>query len=120
MEWYGPLTVLPAIGLLVLSTSNFIVALNAEITTLEDRETNTNEIIMLKLGQLKRLGWANSFLYASALLFLIAGITKALLTFESLFNTLMLLGVFVTTIAIVFLLVHSYKSVSIRQKHLRI
>jgi hypothetical protein len=32
MEWYGPLTILPAIGLLILSTSNFIVSLNEEVT----------------------------------------------------------------------------------------
>ena len=120
MEWYGPLTVLPAIGLLVLSTSNFIVALNAEITGLEQSEQTDSVIIVLKLDQLKRLGWANSLLYASALLFLVAGITKALLSFGGLFDSLMLLGVVTTTIALVFLFIHSFKSVSIRQKHLKL
>jgi hypothetical protein len=35
MEWYGPLTILPAIALVILSTSNFIVSSNSEIQALE-------------------------------------------------------------------------------------
>jgi hypothetical protein len=31
MEWYLPITVLPALGLPILSTSNFIIASNEEI-----------------------------------------------------------------------------------------
>lgn len=120
MEWYGPLTILPAIGLLILSTSNFIVSLNEEVTGLQKNETRDIEIITLKLAQLKKLGIANAFLYASSLFFLLAGIMKALFALDSLFNSLMLLGVFAATIAIVFLLIHSLKSVYIRQKHLQL
>lgn len=31
MEWYLPITIMPAIGLIILSTTNFIIALNNEI-----------------------------------------------------------------------------------------
>ena len=47
MEWYGPLTILPTIGLLILSTSRFIISLNEEVSKLErdkmkDFEINLN------------------------------------------------------------------------------
>lgn len=34
MEWYVPMTILPGIGLIILSTSNFLIALNIEIAQL--------------------------------------------------------------------------------------
>jgi len=120
MEWYGPVTVLPAIGLLVLSTSNFIVSLNDELTGLEKDKVKHQEIIRLKISQLKRLGIANSCLYASALLFLVAGMSKAVTLNDDLFFYIMLSGVITTTAALVFLFIHSLKSVQIRQKHLEI
>ena len=119
MEWYGPLTILPAIGLLILSTSGFIISLNGEITELEGNEKRNIEIIILKLAQLKKLGIANAFLYASSLLFLMAGIMKALLALDSLFYSLMLMGVISAAVAMAFLFIHSLKSVYIRQKHLK-
>lgn len=69
MEWFGPLTVLPAIGLIIMSTGNFIVALNNEIVELETSDYKNEQIITLKLAQLKRLGIANASLYASFVLF---------------------------------------------------
>lgn len=120
MEWYGPLTVLPAIGLLVLSTTNFIIALNTEITSLQNKENKNLIIIELKLAQLKRLGFANASLYVGALFFLLAGISKALMALDLAFHALMLLGVVAATVAIVFLLVHSFKSIAIRQRHLKL
>ena len=119
MEWYGPLTVLPAIALLILSTSNFIISLNKEVSKLGKKKKNAM-IIDLKLAQLKRLGIANVSFYTGVLLFLVAGILKALVDADSFFYTIMLLGVISTTIAILFLFIHSIKSVSIRQKHLKL
>ena len=120
MEWYGPLTVLPAIGMIILSTTNFIIALNQEITELESDKEKYLDIILLKITQLKRLGIANSLLYGSALLFLLAGLSKALMMQEFLFFAIMLIGVLGTTGALTFLFIHSYKSIQIRQKHLKI
>jgi hypothetical protein len=120
MEWYGPLTVLPSIGLLVLSTSNFIVSLNNELTGLEKDKEKYQEIIRLKILQLKKLGIANSCLYGSALLFLVAGMLKAVTLSDYLFFIIMFSGVITTTAALVFLFIHSLNSVQIRQKHLKI
>jgi len=120
MEWYGPLTILPAVALIILSTSNIIIALNQEITDLEKDKQNTFNIISLKIKQLRRLGIANGFLYGSALVFLIAGILKMLIASDRLFLYTMLLGVVLITLALVFLFIHSVKSVSIRKKHFKL
>ena len=120
MEWYGPMTILPAIALLILSTSTFIVSLNREISMLNREEKKDIEIIRLKLVELKKLGIGISFLYGCVLFFLIAGIVKAVSDFDTVFYALLLVGVLSTTRAIVLLLSHSLKAVSIRQKHLKL
>lgn len=120
MEWYGPLTILPAVGLIIMSTSNFIIALNEEIILLQNDKEKLIVIIELKLKQLKRLGIANGFLYGSALLFLAAGIMKVLTNADILFNYILLAGVVTIIVALTFLFIHTIRSVSIREKHLRL
>lgn len=120
MEWYGPLTILPAVGLIILSTTNFIIALNEEITLLEKEKENSRGIIRQKITQLKRLGIANGFLYGSALALLLAGIMKGITQNDLLFNSLMIPGVLLITAALLFLFIHAIKSVSIREKHLKL
>lgn len=119
MEWYGPLTILPAIGLILLSTSNFIIALNNEIYELEKGEGNL-WIIKEKLKQLKRLGAANSLLYSSAIFLLVSSLVKAIINSELLFKSLMVVSTAIITTALIILLIHSIKAVSIRQKNLKI
>ena len=120
MEWYGPLTVLPAIGLIIMSTGNFIVALNNEIIELEMSDHPNDEIISLKLAQLKRLGIANASLYAASLTFLIAGLSHALSDNLVLRKYFMIGGVLLTTVALSFLFVHSIMAVNIRHKRLKL
>ena len=120
MEWYGPITILPAVALLIMSTSNFVRSLNDELFQLELMENPNKEIIVLKLEQLRKLGIAMAFLYVSSLLFLLAGISKAIFLTDAFLDILMLIGVLSTTVALGFLLIHSLKAVSIRQKHLDI
>ena len=120
MEWYGPLTVLPAIGLIIMSTGNFIVALNNEIVEMEMSDTPNETIILLKLAQLKRLGIANASLYAASLFFLVAGLSHAIFENQELRKYLMIGGVVLTTIALIFLFIHSVMAVSIRHKRLKL
>ncbi len=121
MEWYLPMTIIPGIGLLILSTSNIMLALNSEINELEMESTQNIEIIRLKLAQLKRLSVSIVFLYIGVLLFLLAGVLKS---FDDqligLFKGLLLAGVVSVIISIVFLLIHSIRAVYIRQKHLKL
>ena len=120
MEWYGPLTVLPAIGLIIMSTSNFIVHLNNEIVEMEMAVQPNEEIIVLKLAQLKRLGIANASLYAASLFFLLAGLSSAISADDGVQKLFMVTGVVLTTVALTFLFIHSFKAVSIRHKRLKL
>ena len=94
MEWYGSLIVLPAIGLIIMSTSNFIVHLNNEIVEMEMAAQPIEEIITLKLAQLKRLGIANASLYVSSLFFLLAGLSSAISESPILQKYFMVTGVY--------------------------
>ena len=48
MEWYIPITILPGIGLLILSTSNFLIALNNEIKELNNDKEKYQSIVTEK------------------------------------------------------------------------
>ena len=119
LVWYVPLTILPAIGLIILSTSNFLVALNSEIYQLERNNDVGEWIIEQKIKQLRRLGIATALLYSSALLFMFSALSKAIYHGEELFDCLMIIGVIFFTIALSFLFTHATKAISIRQKHLK-
>jgi hypothetical protein len=67
MKWYAPLTILPAVGLIILSSSNLLVGLNNEIYQWDREKEISKDIILEKLEPLNRLGIAISCLYASAL-----------------------------------------------------
>ena len=120
MEWYAPLTVMPAIGLIILSTSNFIVALNNELVEMEMSDTPNEVVIELKLAQLKRLGIANSSLYGALLCFLVAGLSSALFSGPSFPKYSMVGGVVLTTFALIFLFIHALKAVRIRHKRFKL
>lgn len=62
MEWYIPMTIIPGIGLLILSTSNIMLSLNNEITQLNNqRDKRIDIIVKLKLAQLKKTKYHNCF-----------------------------------------------------------
>lgn len=119
MEWYIPITIIPAVSLLILSTSNMLLALNVEIGQLEMDVEGNKKIILLKLKQLKRLSIAMVFQYVGVFLFLVSGIWNALfMETEIVLFGLMLGAVLCITASIVFLLIFAVKAVSIRQQHL--
>lgn len=119
MEWYGPLTILPAIALIILSTANFLISLNNEIYLLV-KEHKNDWVIREKLKQLKRLGSANALLYVSALLFLLSALSKALFKSDLMFKILMVSATIIIAIALTILFIHSLKAISIRHENLKL
>ncbi len=120
MEWYVPMTILPGLGLLILSTSNFLIALKKELTKLCKNKERNREVIDLKVVQMKRLSIAMSFLYGGVLTFLLAGLSGVShLVGSNLFRYLMIAGVTFVTLAIIILLIYSIKAIGIRQKLLK-
>lgn len=121
MQWYIPITIIPGIGLIIISTSNLLIALNNEITILNRKKETYHEIISLKIQQLKRLNWAMVFLYTGILLFLISGILAAIANPAAMYvNLTMLSGVFFSLIAIIYLISFGFRSIQIRQNHLKL
>ncbi|MCK4749972.1 MAG: hypothetical protein KAT15_23110 [Bacteroidales bacterium] len=119
MQWYIPITAIPGIGLIIMSTSTLLVSLNDEIVLLNLEKEKYNQIIHLKMGQLKRLNWAMVFLYTGVMFFLFSGLLAAFIEPKSLgVQFIMIGGVLVTLIAIGYLISFGFKSISIRQKHL--
>jgi hypothetical protein len=119
MEWYGPLTILPAIGMIILATGNYLIALNDEIYQLE-KDNKNRKVIILKLKQLKRLGTANVLLYSSALFLLLASLSKVILNQEIAFKVMMVFSTIIITISLIILCIHSIKAISIRNENLKI
>jgi len=121
MEWYLPITILPGIGMIILSTSNIMLDLNNEITQLEDSGMENVAIINAKVSQLKKLSISIVFQYLGILLFLFSGILKSIFENADLYlKWLLIIGVMVVSFSIIILLIYSVKAVRIRQKHLKL
>lgn len=119
MDWYIPLTVLPAIALIILSTSNFLLALITEVDYLEQREKINNWVIEHKIGQVRRLGIANMLLYSCSLFFMFSALSLAIFEQQYAFKFLMVTAVVLFTLALIILFIHSIKAITIRERHLK-
>ncbi|HAA13920.1 MAG TPA: hypothetical protein DCE41_20415 [Cytophagales bacterium] len=120
MEWYLPITVLPGIALLILSTSNFVININQEIKQLKQEEDRYAEIIQLKLAQLRRLSIAISGLYLTVLFLTLAGLLASWEEDGRWMSVSLIIGITIMVISICFLISFSIRAVLIRQKHLRL
>ena len=119
MQWYIPITIIPGIGLIIMSTSNLLIALNTEVSLLNRKREVFGEIIALKIGQIKRLNWAMVFLYMAILCFLLSGLLAVLINPEAiLIRIIMIVGVASSLVAIIFLISFGFRMVNIMQKHL--
>jgi len=120
MQWYIPITIIPGIGLIIMSTSNILIALNTEVSSLNRNKQVFGEIIALKMGQMSRLNWAMVFLYSSILCFLLSGLLAVLTDPQDLLIRIMLIaGVTFSLVAIIYLISFGFRSIRIRQKHLQ-
>jgi len=74
MEWNIPITILPGIGMFIISTSNLIIALNDEIRELNVEKEKFHISIIKKIFHLKRLNLSLIGQYISALSLVLGGI----------------------------------------------
>jgi len=122
MPWYLPITILPGIALLILSTTNLLTALNDEISVLNLKKELYKSVISKKLGQLKLLILTIIGLYISAFLMVLSGLLIAVefnLT-VNLPKIVLLVGVLALFVAIVLILVYTIRSYKIRLVHLKL
>ena len=126
MEWYVPIAILPGIGVLILSTTNQMMALSNEFDHLllhKGVDDYNRRIAALKLDQLKRITRAATLLYVSAAGFVLAGMLGALLENKMLDyvpNVVLIGGVGLVLIALFLLVSYGYRAIRIRQLQVRI
>jgi hypothetical protein len=116
-NWHLPMTILPGIGLLILSTSNLMITLSNEIASLIKEQSKEESIISRKLIQLKTLNRAMIFFYVAVAFLAITGVLGGL-QIVSIKNSLVyvaVIGIVIMLSGIFSLIKYSFKAVSIRQ-----
>ena len=118
-HWYLPATIIPGIGLLILSTSNLLVNLSTEIKTLITEDPTKEKLIERKLRQLKLLNSAMVFLYVAVASFvissLISGIYKSIQTDFNASIYITIAGIISALLGLITLIIYSFRAVQIRQ-----
>ncbi len=124
--WIIPLTVLPGIGLIIMSTSNLVNGLTGEINLLMDKNRFKElDIIERKISQLGLLNRALVALYISAAACALAGCLGAILhqhyameimIYEEILFGAAILALFMATIM---LIIYAYRAVRIKREQFR-
>lgn len=120
MEWYIPITILPGVGMLILSTTSQMMALSGEIGALLKNKCTPfqHQISDRKIKQLTRLSSSAALLYISAACFVLSGIAGSVVQ-EEFGNTLpkviLILGVVLVLIALFVLIVYGLRAIGIRK-----
>ena len=126
MEWHVPIAILPGIGVLILSTTNQMMALSNELDHLLTHhaiDDYSRRIAALKLDQLKRITRAVTLLYVSAAGFVLAGMLGAVLEHrmvDYIPNFVLIAGVGLVLVALFLLVSYGYRAIRIRQLQVRI
>lgn len=120
--WYLPITILPGIGLLILSTTRLIVSLNEELERLLLQADDFRQLINQKLSQMRLLTYAMSGLYLSTALMVFSGLISFFMKNRDGYmggsNSFVLVtGVAVIFLSLIILIIYSARAVSIRRAH---
>jgi len=117
-NWYVPITILPGIGLLILSTSNLLIALSSEIAERLKLDICNDEITQRKLKQLDLLSKGLVGLYVGAGSMVASGIFSGIQNFyqfpQSISLIIMITGVVSVFISLSFLILYSFRALKIR------
>jgi len=118
-QWYIPITIVPGIGLILMSTSQLLVALSNEVKDMIHDPDTLKAMMNRKLLQLKRLSSAMVFLYISVACFIVSGLIMAInQTYDTHVNIsiyIAILGIACALCGLILLITYSYRAVRIRQ-----
>ena len=114
-SWILPITLLPGIGLLIMSTSNLVIALSEEIDHLEHRHRERMPLTEKKINQLDLINKALVGLYISAGVFTLSGILLGIYPEQEFTKWLLGFGVLIVFLSLVLLIIYSFRSVNIRR-----
>ena len=120
MEWYLPITILPAVGLLIMSTVTQMIAVSNEINNLLKEKCTPfqHNISDLKIKQLGLLTRATALLYFSAGCFVLSGVIGRIaefIDFKELPSIILYIGAVFILIALILLNLYGLKTVRIRK-----
>ena len=123
-NWIVAITLLPGIGLFILSTSNLAGLLGSEVNLLLEKENTPAKMIRRKIDQLKRLHIALTTLYISAICFIVAAFIGSLEnadieTSDKIFGILIITGIGLLMIAIIHMIIFAYKSIYNREQQFK-
>ena len=116
-NWYLPITLVPGIGLLILSTSNLMVTLSNELSGRIKDKPYDDSIILRKLIQLEILNKVMVCFYVSVSCLAVAGLIGGLEIelIEKSPKYIIATGILVMLLGLFNLVRYSYRAVSIRQ-----
>jgi hypothetical protein len=117
-NWYLPITIVPGLGLLILSTSNLMVTLSNEISAMIENSKN-KIIITKKLVQLKLLNMAMVFFYFAVAFLLISAVINGLFKVEKVSLFISVMAIISALIGIFSLIIYSFRAVEIRQNQFK-
>lgn len=120
MDWYVPITILPGVGMLILSTTSQMMTLSTEIGGLLSEKCSPfqHKISDLKIKQLGRLTRSAALLYISAACFVLSGILGAFTEATPLADLpkfVLIFGVFLLLTATGLLVHYGFNTIKIRK-----
>lgn len=120
-SWVIPLTLLPGIGMMILSTTNLTTSISVEINNLLDKENCNQELIKKKISQMSLLNVAMVCLYISAADFAVTGLVEGIFKLRTemhdgnLHQLLLVIGIASLVIASLLLIIFSIRAVRIKR-----
>lgn len=117
-NWHLPITIVPGLGLLILSTSNLMVTLSNEISGMIEN-SKKKAITASKLKQLKLLNMAMVFFYVAVAFLLISAVINGLYEVGKTSLYTSVLAIIFALIGLISLIVYSFRAVTIRQNQFK-
>lgn len=120
-NWVIPLTLLPGIGMMIMSTTNLSTAINLEINNLLDQSECETALVEKKISQMSLLNVAMVCLYISAAVFAVAGLIEGIFKLSTdmhdgtLHQVLLVIGIASLVIATLLLIIFSVRAVRIKR-----
>ncbi len=119
-EWYLPITILPALGMFILSTTSQMMTLSSEINSLlQEKCTEFQHLISAKkLRQLDLLTRAGALLYLASGSYVLSGILGAVFETNSFYDLPSMLlygGTILVFVAFILLITYAFRAVGIRK-----
>lgn len=119
-NWIIPLTLLPGIGMMIMSTSHLSTAISQEISGLIHETICDTHLVEQKISQMSLLNRALVTLYLGAAAFAITGLIGGVSAVQNLmvhdaFTVCLIIGICCLLVATIFLITFSVRAVRIKK-----